>query len=475
MFNVWKPGSEYFDFNDGVSSSLGYEEQRVGGQILCQSFVIPNAQAGLGVAFDQADPPFAITKPPKVAYSSTSEMTFVIKDSAGWLWASRCPRQSTVEERGWAWDQFVLHSVQENTGTPPSVPAPGFIQSFQFSGGEGVHGEDNNIPQTISLAYIAGRTPSVASSGSIRKVVLTDRNPEAHDWLIGTVDLVDGARRPIKYVGALPFGLQMNGPRNRLAVLPYRGPIVAGYQSGTPWVATENAAMLDGMLDFMLEAQEQFRFRNPDQVFGPWMHIYLQALWDCEQNGEIDTWVWDGPDGNPAWDGWQYRAFDSMGRTWYDAVKKGSSIPAETLAKLETTCTRFADWLYNWLRTNLTAMGVPNDWRPAGWTQGNPFPPDSYLDPKYTKPSAHDIALALKGVVFSAVAGYDVVKARYMIHRLIVSLVPLQVTPDVGDMRGAFTQNPSGFEVYGFEQGEIMEALALCLQHRDLLVQATGE
>lgn len=92
----------------------------------------------------------------------------------------------------------------------------------------------------------------------------------------------------------------MNGPRNRLSVLPYRGPIVAGYQSGTPWVATENAAMLDGMLDFMLEAQEQFRFRNPDQVFGPWMHIYLQALWDCEQNGEIDTWVWDGPDGQPS-------------------------------------------------------------------------------------------------------------------------------------------------------------------------------
>ena len=205
------------------------------------------------------------------------------------------------------------------------------------------------------------------------------------------------------------------------------------------------------------------------------MHIYLQALWDCEQNGEIDTWVWDGPDGNPAWDGWQYRAFDSMGRTWYDAVTNQVDLPAPTLEKLVTVNTRFADWLYNWLRTNLSAMGVPNDWRPAGWTQGNPFPPDSYLDPKYTAPSAHDIALALKGIIFCAVAGYDVVKARYIIHRLIVSLVPLQVPESVGDMRGAFTQNPAGFEVYGFEQGEVLEALALCLQYPELVSQASGE
>ena len=470
MFNVWKPGNEYFDFNDGVSSSLGYEEQRVGGQILCQSFVIPNAQAGLGVAFDQVDPPFAITKPPKVAYSSTSEMTFVIKDSAGWLWASRCPRQSTVEERGWAWDQFVLHSVQENTGTPPSVPAPGFIQSFQFSGGEGVHGEDNNIPQTIRLAYIAGRTPSVASSGSIRKVVLTDRNPEAHDWLIGTVDLVDGARRPIKYLGALPFGLQMNGPRNRLAVLPYRGPIVAGYQSGTPWVTLKDNTSLAGMLDFMLDAQVEFTRRNPQRIVGPWMHIYLQALWDTEQNGPIDTWVWDGPDGNPAWNGWQYRAFDSMGRTWYEASKAESGINNTNMTKLRTVNTKFLDWLHGWLTLNPNAMGVPNDWRPPGWTQGTPFPPNSYLDPKFTAPSAHDLGLALKGAVFCALAGYDVVKAKYVIHRLIKALLPIQVPiTNTNEMQGAFTKNPDGYEVYGFEQGEILEALALCKQHPHLL------
>lgn len=473
-YNVWLPGNTFFNFNDGATTSLSYKPTSNGGQLLCQTFTIPNADSGFGITYDQISPAFNMTKPPKLMYSSTADMILVLKDSDGWLWAAPCPQQATVKERGWAWNQFALHSYQDNTGDVPSAPASGSIQAFQFGGAEGVHGENNDTPQSISIAYLSGRSPANATPGSLRTVILTNRNAGAHTWKVGDVSVTNGTRKEVKYIGALPFGLQMNGPRNRLSVLPYRGPIVAGYQSGTPWVATENAAMLDGMLDFMLEAQEQFRFRNPDQVFGPWMHIYLQALWDCEQNGEIDTWVWDGPDGNPAWDGWQYRAFDSMGRTWYDAVQSEADIPATTLEKLQTTCTRFADWLYNWLRTNLTAMGVPNDWRPAGWTQGNPFPPNSYLDPKYTAPSAHDIALALKGAVFCAIAGYDLMKARYIIHRLIVSLVPLQVTSNGGDMRGAFTQNPDGFEVYGFEQGEIMEALALCLQHKELIATATG-
>ena len=36
-------------------------------------------------------------------------------------------------------------------------------------------------------------------------------------------------------------------------------------------------------------------------------------------------------------------------------------------------------------------------------------------------------------------------------------------------MRGAFTPNPEGYEVYGFSQGEVLEALALAKQHPELL------
>ena len=38
-------------------------------------------------------------------------------------------------------------------------------------------------------------------------------------------------------------------------------------------------------------------------------------------------------------------------------------------------------------------------------------------------------------------------------------------------MNGAFTANPDGFEVYGFEQGEILEALALAKQNPTFLIK----
>lgn len=472
-YNVWLPSDKFFGYNDGVTTSLSYETTTGTNKMLCRNFVIPNFESGFGITFDQISPAFAMTKPPKVCYSSTTDLTLAIKDSAGWIWTAPMPKQNRALERGWSWLQFILGSVQDNTGPEPVSPAPGNVKAFQFSGAAGAHGPSGTDPVTVRIAYVSGRSPEATTQGTIRQVILTDKNPVAHTWKVGNMELVGGTRQEVKYIGALPFGLQMNGPRNRLSSLPYRGPIVAGYQSGTPWVNAGNNEALSGMLDFMLESQVQFKARHPQRIEGPFMHIYLQALWDCEQNGTINTWVWDGPDGNPAWDGWQYRAIDSMGRTWYEATR-AFGISPENITKLNTVCSKFLDWLYYWLQDNPEANGVPNDWRPPGWAQGNPFPANGYLDPKYTGPAAHDDALALKGAMFATLAGYDQLKGRYIIHRLMSALLSLQYSgPDA--MTGAFTQNPTGFEVYGFEQGEILEALALAKQHPDLLSSPTNQ
>lgn len=468
-YNTWLPSDKFFGYNAGAASSLSYQTTVGTQKLLCRSFTIPNFESGFGITFDQISPPFAMTKPPKVCYSSTTDMTLAVKDSAGWLWTALMPKQFNVVERGWEWGQFTLGSVQENTGPLPRTPATGNVLGFQFSGAIGAHGPDGTAPVTVRIAYVSGRSPiATPVTGSIRQVILTDKNPNAHTWKVGDMVLDGGSRKEVKYIGGLPFGLQKNGPRNRLSSLPYRGPLVAGYQSGTPWVHAGNNEMLSGMLNFMLDSQTEFTKRSPKRLVGPFMHIYLQALWDCEQNGKIDTWVWDGPDGNPAWDGWQYRAIDSMGRTWYD-VSQNPQITIENREKIAKVCTQFLDWLYEWFVANPEASGVPNDWRPPGWTQGNPLDPGAFLDPKYTKPAAHDAALALKGALFSLLAGYGTLRGRYIVHRTLSALLNLQYRGD-DDMSGAFTQNPVGYEVYGFEQGEILEALALAKQHPELLI-----
>lgn len=476
MYNVWLPSNESFFYPEGSSatSTLETKDALGGGTLVCRKFEILDAESGMGVVFDHIMPPFAITKPPKICYASSSDLTFVIKDGDGWLWAAPCPQQDLVAERGWELAQFALHSYQDpsKTGLPLPTAPTGNIQTFQLSGADGVHTPFTvggpPAPQWASIAYIAGRSPTKTVSGDIRRVALTNTNPAAHTWKVGDVDLINGSRREIKYLGALPFGLQMNGPKNRLSPLPYRGPLVAGYQSGTPWIYLNDNAKLTKLLEFMSDAQVQFNERSPDNIMGPWMHIYLPALWDCEQNGAIDSWVWDGPDGNPAWDGWQYRAIDAMGHTWYLA-NESTAINSTNKALLTTICTRFLDWLYQWLIDHPTAVGVPNDWKPTGWNQGTPLSPDRCLEPKQTNnPSSHDNCLALKGAVFSTLAGYDQTKGKFIIHKCIQFLKPVQVT-DTSDMRGAFTLNPAGWEVYGFEQGEILDALALCKQHPELL------
>ena len=95
--NTWLPGNKFYDYNDGVSNQLGYLQDPSGGNHLCESFIIPNSNAGFGITFDMVNPAFGITKPPKVSYASTSEMLFVLKDSEGWLWSAPCPVPRRVD------------------------------------------------------------------------------------------------------------------------------------------------------------------------------------------------------------------------------------------------------------------------------------------------------------------------------------------------------------------------------------------
>lgn len=470
-YNTWMPGDQTYTYNGGASLSYGYVEAAGGGTLLAESFNVPTAQAGMGTTFDMVDPPFDITKPPKVCYSCTSAFVISLKDSDGWLWSAECPRQATIKERGWDWSQFIIAAVQDadKDGLPrPAAPAEGKLLAFQFQGAEGVHGTGNNIAQQIRIAYIAGRSPDVAQSGTIRTVSLLDRNPNQHTWKVGAVRLDNGSRRAISYFGTLPFGLMLGGPsRSRLAAIPYRGPYIAGYQSGSPWVDLGNAERLSSMLDFMTESQDQFRQRHPEGLLGPFMHAFLPATWDSEQTGPVDSWVFDAPDGNPAWNGWQYRAFDAMALTW--SMASGDTAMPGVTVKLQRICLRFLTWIYGWMSDNQAANYIPSAWGPPGWTQGTPLPPDSYLDPHGDNVEPHDLALVLKGAIYCALAGADETTCKYVIARCVRALALAQVQTPTDPMRGAFTLNPAAFEVYSFHQGEILDALALAAQNPDLV------
>lgn len=478
IFNVWFPGNQIFSYNDGVTRTLTTLTTPTG-TITGERFSIPNREAGFGITFDMIQPPLQITKPPKICYSSDKACLFGIKDSEGWLWAAPMPVQELCKERGWEWAQFSLAEVQDDSKaseTAPEFPSAGFIQAFQFYGAQDVHGDVNNQqPVVISIAYIAGRSPKAATTGNIRSFQLRVRSPQAHQLKVGDVRLVRGSRNELRYLGTLPFGYMEGGPgRSAVSNAPYRGPFLAGYQSGTPWVDLKNESMLSSMLDFMLDAQNEFRNRHPGNLFGPFMHCFLPETWDSEQTGQPNTWVWDAPDGNPSWSGWQYRAFDGMAHTFYEAFKNESAV----VLKAKQVSENFLNWIYTWMRNNPQAPGVPNNWAPPGWEVGLPFPAGSYLDPKYSgEPISHDIALVLKGAVFCALAGSPIDMCKYVIKRCVDMLWEAQVRSTTHPMEGSFPANPMSLDFdnpatlwmnFGFHIGEILDALALLYQNPDL-------
>jgi hypothetical protein len=451
--NTWLPGMPSFTFGATLTAALA---SGAGGAAVLRIGFSANSD-GLGVTFDMFSPVLQITRPPKISYSATGAMTIVLTDAAGWLWAAPMPAQATLAERGWSWDRFELHSVQENPGDPPLIPAAGNIRAIQVQGASGV-----TYPLTCDLAYIAGRSPAAASVGSISRFGITSRESGAITLKVGDVAITNGVRTPVRYLGTLPFGLQENGPsRSGRAPTPYRGPFIAGYQSGTPWVELNNATALNAMLDFMAESQVQFAARHPTNLMGPFMHCFLPATWDSKQTGAINSWVWDAPDGNPAWPGWQWRAIDGMGATWAAAVERGGMATSATKAAL--VCNRFLGWLQTWLAARPEADYLPSSWGPPGWTQGTPLPAGSYLDPQGTTLEPHDVALAMKGAIYAFRAGGNAARSKEIVRRCVRMLRASQVT-GTGPMRGGFSLAPAGFVAYGFQQGEVHDALALALK-----------
>lgn len=441
------------------------------------------------------EPPGIMIKVPTDQYKSYLTFVYAFKDAKGWQWYHLISASDSEDKAQgiypisgkWGFikpdaSEFTLNPDVVGQGVKPSKPYLGvdqFVQAVSiqsvpttyFSGKHGKHEHYEDFLGKMLIAYISPEQPKTPFDDGVDNIslftILTTDTRQI-TLKVGDVVLEGGTRKPIKYYGTLPFGLQINGPsRNSLSSVPYRGPYIAGYQSGTPWVDLGADDKLSNMMDFMLDAQAQFTARHPAKLTGPFMHCYLPATWDSVQTGTVDTWVFDAPDGNPAWSGWQYRAFDAMSLTWKLAIDSGLS----SAAKAATVATSFLDWLHSWLTANPTVNYVPYDWGPPNWEQGQPFPADGYLDPHGTTQSPHDMALCLKGAVLCAVAGYDATKAQYVIARLITMLKTVQVKDDTGvnPMRGAFTLKPEDYDVYGFEQGEVLDGLAQALIYTQFL------
>ncbi|MFW7267548.1 phage tail protein [Gluconacetobacter sp. Hr-1-5] len=468
--SVWTADRGYYTFGsitDIVRASAAMPD---GSQMLTIQMDMTAAYAGFGISRANVYPFATWSSPPGIYYAAASNLWYCVQDANGWLWVTQMPAAGTLDANGklvpaWRWFQpdvsrLILNTAQPGTGDTPTVPALG---GTNYAQGITIQSDTDNLGP-LYVAYVAAEQPAQppTSEQNIDVFTIQSTSTDAFTLKVGDVQLVNGIRTPIKYYGSAPFGLQINGPsRSNLSVVPYRGPYITGYQSGTPWIDIGNGAKLQQMLQFMADAQDQFAAAHPQHLRGPFAHCYLPAIWDSVQVGAVDSWVYDAPDGNPAWTGWQWRAFDAMAHTWYLAKQKG--LAAAALAG--QVAGAYLTWIYGWLRDNPDALYVPSEWGPPGWTQGQPWPAGGYLDPHGTTREPHDMALCLKGAIACGLAGAGVDKVKYIVGRCIRMLQAVQVVTPTDPVRGAFTLNPAGYEVYGFAQGEILDGISHALRY----------
>ena len=461
---TWTPDKDSFTF--GTATVTAGTDATTG--VPVAQVAMTAAYAGFGIDKTNCYPYATWTNPPSISYSTASiEILYSFKDSAGWLWQTTLPAQASLANMNFTFSQFTLTPGQTATGQPnagktaPTVPTAGDIQGVQFQ----TQADDS----TMELAYVSTSAPTYASTGTIDLFSITYAGTAALTLKVGNVTA--GSRVPIAYYGTLPFGLLLGGPsRSSVSSAPYRGPYISGYQDGTPYVDLADDTSLAQLLQFMSDAQTQFTSHSPTGITGPFMHAFLPVTWDSLQSGLLETdianggaWVWDAPDGNTAWPGWQYRAFDGMSRTWAACVAANS--PNATLAGQISLL--FLHWADGWLAANPTFQGMPELWGPPGWVQGVPLARTSYLVPHIdpdNAPDPHSMALTMKGAVWCIRAGADPVLCKRVFRRLLAAMQINQAEAVTDPMRGCFTVDSVDHQAYAFAQAEMLEMLALALR-----------
>jgi hypothetical protein len=309
---------------------------------------------------------------------------------------------------------------------------------------------------TVSLKVPLGTALPTAKM-VCRSMTLSFPATTGHVITLGGVSFggVGSSHVATPYTGAVPF--QIIGQQTRQSdgtAGYYGGASVAfissyytGYQSVLPYLIPQN---LDASKDakayqvakLFSDAQDFYATRcGVDGLFTPvYNGNYADGMW----NGVVGTFSWQGADPNTFWGGFQYRAFEAAAHAYCYILE--NNLYSTAAALLYTVSIRFADWLTNWLINNPTAPCIPST-----FNEGQ-APQALYADSMF-------LAIALKALIYIRRAGittYD--NERVKIYNMLSAY---NVSDLSNGMYGSFSVDPANKIAYGYQHGEVLEALGL--------------
>ncbi|MFT9121491.1 MAG: hypothetical protein ABF461_04265 [Zymomonas mobilis subsp. pomaceae] len=448
----WIPGDTDFVYGGATATTdtITSSEDRV---LIARHYEITSNTQGVGFSTSASHQSWTGSAPLVLSYiTQDTNFLLIIIDAAGWHWQTVLPVNADATLTSFAWDKFSLAGYQTNTTALPSAPdTSGPIQTIQFQFNKASTGT-----QSLNIIAAYNKMPSAMPPQlQIVSANVACSVADAINLQIGNVyiDKAGTINQPY-FPGLLPFQHATIGSGRS----PYgggglwQGPAYMGYQNPVPWMLLNKYDEAVNMLQMMHDSQLHYTQQNNKSTVGPFVPCYVFAQWDAEQYGSPYSFVFDGPDPNWGWGGFQYRAFHNVADYWARMVDASVSIdPNGNAAEKSTALARdiassFLEWLANWLNTHTEARSIPALFAAAE-------------DPDLNGDDPHQTALALKASLWCASAGYNKTIALTVADRLYGMLDSFQVAS--GDMAGSYSPQPEAYHFYGFWAGEILDALSL--------------
>ncbi|NES80791.1 MAG: phage tail protein [Moorea sp. SIO2B7] len=301
------------------------------------------------------------------------------------------------------------------------------------------------------------------------KALVVSRIREEHILWVGNFEALNSPSSALKFSpGVVPFTANVvSDGQGGQVIDAWRGIPMTGYQYPAYYVKRGYWDRLSQVLDFMSESQEVYREQNVNKTTGPFAPGFGWEYWDAGEYVPegINQWTWNAVDPNSQWEGYYCRPWESVCHAWY-LLASGQyprAAPSNIRSLTERAglvSMRFAQWLSK-LYSTRRSFQPPSD-----------FP--EFTDPEVNYHTPHFAAFALRASIYCNLAGGNPAVTLRLIKASYDYLVSQYI--DSGSMKGSFAASQPTFqangieyrEFFGFWEAEIIEAIALLKQSKNL-------
>ena len=301
------------------------------------------------------------------------------------------------------------------------------------------------------------------------KALIVSKVKTTHTLWIGDFLAIGSPSEQLTYSpGVPPFtaNAESDGAGGHV-IAAWRGIPMSGYVYPDYLVKTGQWARLEQALDFLLEAQVQYRQQNTVKTNGLFMPAFAWGYWDAgEYANSVDEWTFNAIDPNSQWCGYQVRPMYSVARAWLKMVdgEYSGAIPSNlgSLIAKANKCTMQSLYWASAFYTRRRSFKPATDFKPIVDPESNYFEP-------------HAASFIGRAALCANLAGGD----RAVTLRLIKASIDFLSTQYVssGQMQGSFTAGQPAFtfggqeyrENFAFWSAECLELLALLRMKKDLI------